>query len=185
MKLYLVRHGETAGNIQHRYVGWQDPPLTRHGLRQAEALARALASEPVTAVYSSDLTRAQQTARPIAACLDLPVQTRMALREVSFGQWDGLTYDEIQARDPAHLEAWLADPERVAPPGGETLAQLRARLLTALPIAEGALLVTHGGPIRTLVAHFTGRPFWDLQVPPGSVTVLVEGKVTSLPNVPA
>lgn len=176
MILYLIRHGETELNRQQRYVGWQDPPLTPEGHAQAESLALRLtqAESRPRLILTSDLRRARQTAAPIAAALGLTPRPDPRLREVSFGAFEGHTYAEIAASYPAQLKAWLDDPEATAPPGGETLKQLRDRLLAAVtgsgesPVA----IVTHGGPIRTLLHHFTGRPFWEPQLPPGSLTVL-------------
>jgi alpha-ribazole phosphatase len=172
MRLYLIRHGETAGNVERRYVGHSDPPLSERGHAQAQALADRLAQVPLTAVLSSDLLRAQATARAIAAPHGLTVRTDSLLRECHFGAFEGLTYEEIAARHHEPLQAWLADPEQVAPPGGETLAQVRRRVAAALPLQDGAAVVTHGGPLRALLSVWTGRPFWELQVPVGSLTVV-------------
>ena len=175
MKLWLVRHGETLANQQRRYLGWSDPPLTEQGLAQAAALARRLAEEPIRLILTSDLRRARQTAAQIATALLVAPITDPRLREVNFGAFEGLTYDEIAGRYPQELHAWLSNPEQAAPPGGETLTDLRERLLAAIEAIQrepGAIIITHGGPIRTLLAHFTGRPFWEPVIPPGSLTLL-------------
>lgn len=162
--LYLVRHGETIANTQRRYIGWEDPPLSPAGEAQAGALAARLPGT-IPAVYSSDLQRARRTAEILAQPLGLPVQADPCLRELNFGAFSGLTYAEIAARHPAELRAWIAHPDRHAPPGGESLTTLTDRLLQSFPRQQGALIVTHGGPIRALVSHFTGRPFWEIEVP--------------------
>ena len=177
MKLYLARHGETDENARRAYVGWQNPPLNQQGHAQATALITQLQTEPIAAIYASDLTRARQTVQPIATARNLPVQTDSRWRELHFGRWEGLTFAEIDAVEREWLERWLSNPEAVAPPGGETLAQLRSRILQALPQTENALVVTHGGPIRALIAHLTGRPFWSIPVPPGSVTCIEKGEL--------
>lgn len=174
-QLYLVRHGATAANLEGRYIGWEEHPLSPEGEEQAARLAAHLQSQRITAIVSSDLTRALQTARAISQATGVAVQPDPRLREANFGQWSGLTYGEIAARAPEALQAWLSDPERVAPPGGESLAALRERVLPAIPHCDGAVLVTHGGVIRTVLAHLTGRPFWDFQVLPGSLTSLRRG----------
>lgn len=170
--LYLARHGLTAENLAGRYIGWEDPTLSPEGLQQAEGLAALLQAHPIQAILSSDLRRALQTAEAIGRAKALPVTPHPGLREVHFGRFSGLTYDEIAARWPAELSAWIEDPERVAPPGGESLASLRARALAALPRQDGLLVVTHGGVIRALLAHLTGEPFWTFQPRPGSLTRL-------------
>lgn len=165
MRLYLVRHGEAEGNRQRRYIGWEDLPLTRAGEEQARTLAQALAHHPITAVHSSDLSRASATATAIAALHHLPVLTDPNLREVNFGAWSGLTYDEIARTHAGPLRTWIGDPELHAPPGGESLKELRRRALRAIPRQDGALVVSHGGTLRALLTHWTGRKFWQLQVP--------------------
>lgn len=172
MILYLIRHGETEGNRQGRYIGWADPPLTPGGQQQAASLAQRLAGPPIRAVLSSDLSRAMETARPIAAALGLTLQPHPGLREANFGAWCGLTYEEIRQREPERIDAWLGDPERHAPPGGETLAELRQRALAALPSHGPAAVVSHGGTLRAILAHFTRRPFWDFRLATGGITVL-------------
>lgn len=172
-RLFLVRHGEAEGNLEGRYLGWEDAPLTAAGRRQAALLAERLAGEPLRLVISSDLARARETAAAIAGPHHLAVQVDARWREANFGVWSGLTYGEIHTAAPDRLTAWLADPERQSPPGGETLRQVRERALAALPRRDGALLVSHGGTLRALLAHWTGRSFWDLSVPPASLTVVV------------
>jgi alpha-ribazole phosphatase len=165
MRLYLVRHGETEGNRQRRYIGWENPPLTSTGEEQARSLAQALAQHPITAIHSSDLARAMATAGPIAALHHLQVRPDPDLREVNFGAWSSLTYEEIAQTCPDDLRAWIGDPEQFAPPDGESLETLRRRALRALPRQDGALVVSHGGTLRALLAHWTGRAFWEQQVP--------------------
>lgn len=172
MRLYLVRHGETQGNQERRYLGWEDLPLTPLGEAQAGALAARLAGEPLTGIWSSDLSRARTTAEAIAARHALPIQIAPSLRETNFGDWSGLTYDEIAQQAPAALWDWIGDPERHAPPGGERLGDLRQRVLTALPRQDGALVVTHGGVIQALLSAWLGCSLWEVHVPLASLTIL-------------
>jgi len=172
MRLYLIRHGEVEGNQEGRCVGWDPLPLTEKGRRQAAALARRLASVPLTGVYSSDLVRTLETAAIVAEPHGLPVVPLTGLRETNFGEWSGLTYDEMYQREPEVLERWLQDPERVAPPGGETLIEMRERVLSALPRVDGAAVVTHGGPVRAIMSHWLGTSFWSIGVPPASLTAI-------------
>jgi alpha-ribazole phosphatase len=162
VRLILARHCETAWNVQARHQGQADVELNETGRRQAAALARRLAHENIHAIYASDLHRAWETAQDSAAPHDLAVRAEPRLREIDFGDWEGLTYSEIRERDPRALAAWEADPLHVAPPGGETLGQVAARVQSALDdiaCAHGeqtVLLVAHGGPLRVLVCLALG-----------------------------
>ncbi len=174
VRLMLVRHGQTAWNAAGRYQGQTDVPLSDVGRRQAQALGRRLAAEEIHAVYASDLRRAGETAEIIARSrADVgrppwPMHAEPRLREMAFGAWEGLTYEEITARDPQGLAAWQADSLHVAPPGGETLTQLAARVRSLLDDVVAAhsgqasapsrcvLLVAHGGLLRVLLCLALG-----------------------------
>ncbi|MBP2018428.1 broad specificity phosphatase PhoE [Symbiobacterium terraclitae] len=170
--LYLVRHGETAANAEGRYIGWGEHPLSRAGEAQARLAARYLSRCPVTCIRTSDLQRCLQTAGRIGEATGLTPVPDPRLRELDFGRFSGLTHHEIARRWPGELAAWMADPERASPPGGESVSSLRRRALAALPRRDGAVVVTHGGVIRTLLAHLTGTGLWDWQVPPGGVVTV-------------
>lgn len=181
MRLILVRHGETDWNTQRRYQGWSDSPLNDVGVRQADLLSARLAGEQVGAVYTSDLQRAMQTAQAIAMQHALPAIADPRLREMSFGGWEGLTYEEIRARWPDEMDAWLCDPLHIAPPGGETLVQVADRVRGALDdiVGKGAdqaiVLVSHGGPLRVLLClalGFAVQAHWRFRVDVASVSEL-------------
>ncbi len=160
--LLLIRHGTTAWNQQARYQGHGDPPLNRSGRAQARRLARAMGGLRLDAVYSSDLRRAMATAAPLAQARGLPVQVEPRLRELNFGAWDGCPAEEVTAADPDFWQAWRADPVTLAPPGGETLRELWDRVAAALADiyrrhpAGTVAVVTHGGPLRTVLAGLAG-----------------------------
>ncbi len=179
--LILVRHGETIWNAERRFQGAQDVPLSPRGEAQARALAARLAGESIQRIYSSDLQRAHVTATLIAEPHGLPVQIEPRLREISFGAWEGMTYEGIHMRYPEGLAWWEADPMNAAPPGGETLAQLQERVesllaeLAALPADETALLVGHGGSLQVLLCVALGlvpRARWQFRLDPGSLSEL-------------
>jgi broad specificity phosphatase PhoE len=162
--IHLARHGETDWNRELRWQGHSNPPLNERGRRQARALAAALDGTSLTAVYSSDLSRASETAEIVASRLDLPVTVDPALREIDVGSWEGVTLAEIEARFPEAVEGW----ERRGAhgwEGGETHDQMAARVLNAVhSIAAGheseeLLVVTHGGPIRALKALAAGLDY--------------------------
>lgn len=127
MEIYLLRHGETESNRQRRYQGWSESPLSGEGRRQAAGAAAFLAGRNIQEVHCSDLQRASQTAGAIAAACGVAARPNPRLREIHFGAWEGLTYDEITARWGEAIDQWLADPFRLAPPGGESLKDVEER----------------------------------------------------------
>lgn len=157
--LLLVRHGETDWNLTHRWQGHTGPPLNETGRRQALDFAARLSD--IGAIYSSDTERAKETAEIVADCLGLPVATDPRLREVNFGEWEGLTRREIDLRYTGAFTRWEAG-ERPLPAGVEADEAMAERVLHALrEIAEGhpddrVLVVTSGGPIRAVQAHLRG-----------------------------
>jgi len=169
-RLLLVRHGETLANRDFRYIGKRDDMLTEQGRSQAEALAEALSILPVAAVYSSPRQRTRDTAQPIAARHQLPVQILPELVEGSFGAWEGLSRAEVLAlgvEDERLLHAWEADPE-LAPPGGESFAAIQRRVLAAVERLsqthpdQTIVLVSHVGPIKVLLCSALGTPLSSL-----------------------
>jgi broad specificity phosphatase PhoE len=183
--LFLARHGETDWNAANRWQGHTDVPLNDHGRAQARALARLLREARLAGVVASDLSRAEETARIVATELGvaLPYVDR-DLRERSFGVFEGLTRAECEAQ---HAEAWRAWLEHRRPPeGGEEGETLKTRMVAAVGrVAERvaredapALVVTHGGALRSVVSSVTG------QMPPmvanGEVWVLTwEGRLVA------
>ena len=159
-QIYLARHGETQWNAIRRVQGWTDIPLSTRGVAQAKALGDRLGSMPLTAVYSSDLGRAMETARPAADRHGLVVTPLKELREKRFGDWEGLTQTELE-RDYAEL--WHRyHTERdlnAVVPNGETWPQVLSRMAGALvailrdhPGPEDAVLVVgHGGSGRVFI----------------------------------
>jgi 2,3-bisphosphoglycerate-dependent phosphoglycerate mutase len=167
-RILAVRHGETTWNRDTRIQGHTDIDLNDHGRWQAARLARALGQEPIAAIYSSDLKRARDTAQAVAQQHDLPVHADIGLRERGFGRFEGHTWDELALRYPAETLAWRKRMPDFAPPGGETLLQLRERVVaTVLRLAERhvgeqILLVAHGGVLDVLYRAATRL---DLQAP--------------------
>jgi glucosyl-3-phosphoglycerate phosphatase len=145
--------------VEHRFQGQADPPLDEVGRQQAAASARLLVAYSPSALISSDLRRAVQTARPLAELAGLPVILDRRLRERSLGEWEGLTRDEVVRRHPEQYAQWLAGrdaPQR----GSETRAELAERALAALAGAEGdtVLLVTHSATAMALTGRLLGLP---------------------------
>ena len=161
--LYLARHGETDWNAAHRWQGQTDVPLNPLGRAQAHAVAQKLRPAGLSGIATSDLSRAQETARIIADELGLPIaHVDSALRERSFGCFEGLTREECETLHPDAWRLWRA--ERRPPAGAEAHEQLTARAVeaiarVAMDVARDdapALVVTHGGVLRAIVAVATG-----------------------------
>lgn len=154
MRVLLMRHGTSVWNVERRWQGWADPPLSAQGANDAEGAAVALARLGVRAVVSSDLARARSTAEIIARALGLELTIEPALRERGVGSWTGLTSEEIESRWPGQQARYRDDPG-IPFPDGEDVERLLRRAVPALvTIARGdphdgvAVVVSHGGLIR-------------------------------------
>ena len=163
--LVIVRHAHTE--MAGRFCGSSDPPLSQQGLTQLELLNRKLAAYPLARIFSSDLQRARQTAEFISRRRGLQVTHLELLRELAFGSWEGLDWDQVVARDAAYAQRWLEGYPFVPAPGGEDFQDFSQRVQHAMTtIAEQvqggcAAVVTHAGVIRTFlgsVARLQGVP---------------------------
>ena len=158
--ILLARHGESDWNEEQRWQGHADRPLTELGRAQARALAERLAEVPLAAIYASDLARAHDTARAVAARKGMRVIARADLREVDVGSWSGRTRDEVEAQDPDGLHRWLEGAKGWE--GGEAYEEMAARVVAAVREigaahrGERVLVVSHGGPLRAVHARALG-----------------------------
>ena len=148
-RVIAIRHGETTWNVDTRIQGQLDIPLNDTGRRQAALLARALSDEPITAVYASDLSRARETAEFVGQALGVEVVIEKGLRERGFGEFEGKTFKEIETLLPEQSRRWRQRDPDFAPPGGESLTELRSRVLEA---AE-RVVSSHAGELVALVGH--------------------------------
>ncbi len=190
-RLLLIRHGETDWNAQSRMQGQSDEPLNAQGRAQAAAVKVRLAGETIHAIYASDLARAWETAQALGIT---PIKAAPRLREMNFGTWEGLTYEEIQAYDPDVLARWGADVMDFTPPGGENLRQFAQRVAPVLEEMrndhpeETVLLVAHGGSLQILLALALGlspEKYWQFYMKPGfvsEVSLYPEGAIVNLLN---
>ncbi len=161
--LLLARHGETDDNVAPlRFQGQRDTPLNDRGRAQARELAERVAGldPPIASLWCSDLSRARETAEIVGARIGLEPRLDARLREGWRGEWEGFLFDEIAARDPERYAAWRAPDAEIGFrfPGGESLAEQQARVLAAMGDAAEAgelpaLLVCHGGSIRTMLCR--------------------------------
>ena len=194
LRLLLARHGETAWNRDGRYQGQTDVPLSELGLAQARALAERLTREKLDAIYTSDLQRAYQTAETIAVLHGLAVRPDRRLRELCFGQWEGLTYRQAVERYPEARSFWETGDLNAAPPGGESRAQMLARLQQLLADIgrecpeQSVVLVAHGGPLKLLVCLAIGLApshYWQLRLDNASLSEIClyeQGGILTLLN---
>lgn len=171
--ILLVRHGQSEGNAERRFGGHTATPLSNRGRRQAQATAEALASEPLTTIYSSDLARAVQTATPLAQLTGLRVQPTEAFRERSVGVMEGLTFEDAAQKHPEQYAALLRRDFEHVLTGGESYRQLLDRAWQKLDeiirLHHGGTIVvfSHTGTICILALHLIGaldapelKPVW-------------------------
>lgn len=179
--LIFARHGRTAWNRSGRYQGRTNQPLCDTGRADAETLALSLRTARISEIITSPLERALATARHVAAALDIAaIRVEPRLAEIAFGTWEGRTQAEIRAETPNDLRHWKRSPATMRFPGGETLAEVRARLHAFLAdLADDAtssndgttLLLTHAGLIRLACLDAAGldlHHFRTIVVEPGS-----------------
>ncbi len=161
VKLYVVRHGETNSNVRHTCIGHKDVPLNETGRAQAERLAEKLRDVPLDAIYASPLSRAVDTATPTAEMKGLNITTVDDLIERDFGDWDDMTYEEIEQKDPELYAEWRSDRQGTAfkIPNGESSDEVHKRVGDAVNriIAENdgksVLIVTHLGAARHIISN--------------------------------
>lgn len=189
--LYLVRHGQTVWNSSGRYQGRTDVALSDLGLAQAKQTALWFKDVPLDGVITSPLIRASRTAESIADIRHLPLEKDDRLKELSFGDWEGKTYDEIEAIWPGMIEAMYHDAGDLQLPHGESFEDCRKRCMEAVHDIIGRgdnktwAIVCHGAALRTIICSMIHIPLsrcWNLalsnacisaiQVYPGDMNVL-------------
>lgn len=160
--LYLVRHGITEWNELRRFQGHRDLPLSAAGKLQAQEVARQLQGVDFAAVYSSDLTRAMDTASFIGKTHRLPIIPLEELREIDVGSWEGRSFEELRHEQSELIEQWLSDIANNPIPGGESYAQVRDRVIPKVAELVSAhkgssiCIVSHSGPIKLILCHALG-----------------------------
>ncbi len=190
IKLLLIRHGRTVWNTAGRFQGQSDIELSPEGIEQAQKLADNFPLDHVDAVYSSSLQRAYKTGELIAEKFNVPIYAEPRLREISFGLWEGLTYDQIHAKWPQQIEQMFDRPDLGTMPEGESFLQVQQRGLEAMDEIIDAndgkviAITAHGGILRTLLAHVLHMPLrwmWTLRQDNTAVNILAcyeKGKFT-------
>lgn len=190
MRLLLARHGESIWNAEKRFQGHTDIALSDRGRAQAEALGRALRGYRVAAAYVSPFRRARETAELALRESGVSPTVIEELRELSLGDWEGCTVEQVRAREGDPYRAWLRAPHDCPPPGGEPLPvvseRVRAavdRIAAAHPNGGDVLVVSHGGVISVYACALLGCSFnqlWRLRVDNCSLTVARPPRLVSL-----
>lgn len=154
-ELLFVRHAET--DLAGTFCGHCDPPVNARGREQIANLLRSLHSEAIDAVYTSDLQRARTAAEALAQHFATPCIARAGLREINFGTWDGMSWNQIEATDPEYAARWLELYPKLAAPGGERIDVFEARVQAEIETLllhrkyRKAVVVTHAGVLRSVL----------------------------------
>ena len=156
-KLFLVRHGESEWNVLKRIQGQQNVALTDRGKLQARLFAKRLLNENIDSIYSSDLDRAYNTAVIIGNMLKIDVNPMPGLREIDFGKWEGISYDNISDIDSKEIILWRKAPEKLKVDGAETLEELQLRAMSEIyrimdtEKKHNVLIVSHSATLKTII----------------------------------
>ncbi len=188
IKLIFVRHPETDWNKQRRYLGRTDIGLNQRGLKQAELISDYLRNKNISAVYSSNLKRAYQTACIIAKQNSLEVKKDERFNEVDFGKWEGMTFEQLQKKYPKLAQEYLSDPLNVKIPGGESLLKFRKRVNEALKkiLAKEkgtVVIVSHAGVNRIIICNLLKLSlsyFWQIKQDIGAINIIEIHKKTNI-----
>jgi broad specificity phosphatase PhoE len=166
--LLFLRHAET--DLAGTFCGATDPPLNPRGLAQLSCLLRSVADLRLDAIYTSDLARARQTAEALAVPRATPIHPRPALRQINFGDWETLTWQQIEAANPGFAARWVAEFPNLTPPNGEPIALFRHRVVEEIAFirqqthAQTVAVVTHSTVLRVLLeefGHFAPHHAWE------------------------
>lgn len=162
--IYFIRHGQSLGNLTHRFLGHTDLDLSELGYKQAAKTAELFKDIQVDAVYTSDLCRAFNTVKPIADMKNLTLIPRTRLREISSGKWEGMEFDRIVTDYAADYSVWLTDIGNAVCTEGESVAHLQQRVaaeveaIAAAHDGQTVVIGTHATPIRAMTCLWRGLP---------------------------
>lgn len=180
-RVFLVRHGQTEWNAQLIFRGRKDIPLNERGRREARAIAEALKQCSIDGVYTSPLSRAVETARPIATVFKLEVEIVQELTDISYGAWEGLAHQEVKKRYPDQYDQWENSPDLVTFPRGETLDAVKQRSFGAFRdivnknANKSIAIISHRVVNKVLlcaVLGLTSAHFWQIRQDTGCVNIV-------------
>jgi len=178
-ELILIRHGETEWSYQKRYCGFTDIDLNEKGRWQARKLLKRLSKEKLHKAYSSDMKRTLQFAKIVLK--DMPVEELSHLREINFGIFEGLTYQDVMEKHPLVYRKWLENPLDIIIPQGESLNSLAGRVRKALRriLSQNSnktvAVFTHGGPIRVILCDIFKvdlKEIWQIEQELASISIV-------------
>lgn len=178
MEIYLIRHGESQGNIEKKYIGWTDSPLSEYGKNQCMELRESLDKVEFDLLLSSDLSRAQDTMKLILP--DRKYCITKQFREINFGLFENMTYGEIKIKYPKEYELWNSNPSDYIFPYGESQEEFYSRIIEEIESLnlknyKRVLIVSHGGVIRNLLSYFMygkGKDGWKFSVENCRISVI-------------
>ncbi len=171
-KVYVVRHGQTAWNLEEVFRGRMDIPLDDTGKKEVHLAGEALKKETIHAIYSSPLSRSMETAENIAKFQNIKVEPCEAIIDISYGEWEGVSLIEVQKKYPDLYELWIKEPHKVKFPGGESLEEVRMRTMDTIKNLlekhedENIALVAHRVPNKVISCSALGidnSNFWRIQ----------------------
>ena len=185
-EILFIRHAET--DMAGTFCGYSDPELNTRGYVQLEELIDKLRTEDIGAVYTSDLRRSYVTGMAVAKAFGVDCHERPALREISFGQWEGLTWEQIEQRNKADAQRWVAEYPHLSAPGGEnirdferrTLDEIEAISIEARSKGRGLAVVTHAGVLRAVLRVLHGCSEEEAWNQTGAYCSIVRHHVTHL-----
>lgn len=169
--IYLIRHGQTDWNKERIFRGHADRPLSDEGKKEAQAVAGFLEKEPIQFIYSSPLKRALETARPLAEAKGLKVVELKGVIDLDFGEWSGMTVEQVKDKFPESFADFMNDPQSVVFPGGETMSEVQSRALEAIEkvadrhTGETGAVVTHRVICKLVILGLLGLDaarFWEI-----------------------
>lgn len=181
MQLILLRHGLTDDNVKKKYCGFRDPGLTLTGQRQAKKTREKLKAVKIAKAFCSDLKRSWQTAHILFRDSDIPIEKKPGLREINFGEWEGLTSPQVLKKYPKIYKEWVRDPFSISIPGGEKVRHFVRRITATLEQIsrrhdqETVAIVGHSGVIRVILNQALGfreDEFWRLNVEPRTIYLM-------------
>lgn len=189
MRLILLRHGLTDDNVKKRYCGFRDPGLTLAGQRQSQKAREKLKAVGITKAFCSDLKRSEQTADILFGDSGIPIEQKRSLREINFGEWEGMTFAEIFRKYPQIYKEWTRNPFAVSIPGGEKMRYFVRRITATLDKIyrrhgrETVAIVGHLGVIRVILNQALGLSedeFWHLKIEPRAIYLLEHNGATTI-----
>ncbi|MDK2932409.1 MAG: hypothetical protein PWP27_219 [Clostridiales bacterium] len=163
-RLFLVRHGEAEGNLHRKFHGHYDSHLTSNGYLQVQKLTQRLSEENIDILYSSDLTRAYETAKYIADKKNLDIHVMRGLREINGGDWEDVPWAELPNRWPEAYDHWENKPHLLQMPNGESMVEFQNRVVEEITKitrdnkGKNICVVTHGTVIKAVLCYFYGKP---------------------------